>query len=377
MSDEIPLCDPPLGDEEVEAVEEVIRSGWLAHGPKNEEFEDLFAEYVGVDHAISMNSCTSALQLAIECHNITGEVLVPSFTWVASVNTIVQAGATPVLVDIDPETRNVDPDSLEAAITDETEAIMIVHYGGQPCDMDAIVDITEEHDLLLVEDSAETIGGEYRGQPTGSFGVGCFSFYPTKNITTGEGGMLTTDDAEFARKVRAYVGHGIESTTLDRENADESWYRAASSAGYNFRMTNMQAAMGVEQMQKVETLNQQRRDHAAYLTEQLASVPGITTPHEADHCKHVYQMYTVMTDESVERDALVRRLNERDIGASVHFYPPVHQQPRYENADIRQTDLSNTEYVADNIVTLPMFPGLETSQLDRMVTAIKEVLEEV
>jgi perosamine synthetase len=373
MADDIPLCDPALGDPEVNAVEQVIRSGWLAHGPKNEEFEKLFAGYVGTEYAVSMNSCTSALQLAIECSGITGEVIVPSFTWVASVNTIVQAGATPVFADIDPETRNVDPESIEAAITDRTEAVMIVHYGGHPCNMDAIQEITETHDLLLIEDSAETIGGEYDGQSTGSFGVGCFSFYPTKNITTGEGGMLTTDDKDFADRVRAYVGHGIESTTHDREGTDKSWHRAASYAGYNYRMTNMQAAMGIEQMRRIESLNQKRRDHAGYLTEQLAEVPGIDPPVERSNCRHVYQMYTIMTDESINRDKLVEALNDRGIGASVHFYPPVHEQPRYEAAEIPSTDLSNTEDVASNIVTLPMYPELTRIELDRIIEEIKDL----
>lgn len=369
--DQIPLCEPPLGDKEVDAIEEVVRSGWLAHGPKNEEFEEAFAEYVGTEYAISMNSCTSALQLALECQGVTGQVIVPSFTWVASANAIVTAGATPVFVDIDPETRNVDPRSLEDAVTDDTEAVMIVHYGGHPCDMDAILDVVEEHSLLLVEDSAETIGGEFRGRPTGSFGIGCFSLYPTKNITTGEGGVLTTDDEEFARKVRAYVAHGIESTTLDREGADKSWYRAATYAGYNFRMTNMQAAMGIEQLTRIDALNRRRRDHANYLTKRLVDVPGVTPPVEREHCTHVYQMYTILTDDSVDRDRLVEHLNARDIGASVHFDPPVHRQPRYEEAGIRHTDLSNTESVASNIVTLPMYPGLKQNQLDRIVEAIE------
>jgi perosamine synthetase len=377
MNEDISLCDPPVGDEEVAAVENVIQSGWLAHGPKNEEFEELFADYIGTDYAISMNSCTSALQLAIECHGITGEVLVPSFTWVASANAIVTAGATPVFVDIDPETRNVDPASLERAVSDETEAIMVVHYGGHPCAMDEIVNIAEEHDLLLIEDSAETIGGKYESQLTGTFGIGCFSLYPTKNITTGEGGLLTTDDEEFAKKVRAYVGHGVKSTTLDREGAEKSWYRAATYEGYNFRMTNMQAAIGVEQMRKIKSLNEKRRENATYLTNRLSAVEGIEPPVERENCKHVYQMYTVMTDGSIDRDTFVEELNHRGIGASVHFYPPVHQQPRYENADIRATDLSNTDYVASNIVTLPMFPGLDEPQLDRIAAAVETVVNEV
>jgi perosamine synthetase len=374
---EIPLCEPSLDDDEVDAVEAVIRSGWIAHGTKNEEFENEFADYVGTDHAVSMNSCTSALQLAIECKGITGEVLVPSFTWVASANAIITAGARPVFVDIDPATRNLDTNSAREVISEETEAVMVVHYGGLPCEMDPIVELVEEYELILIEDSAETIGGEYRGQRTGSFGIGCFSFYPTKNITTGEGGMLTTDDEEFAKKVQAYVGHGIESTTLDREGADRSWYRAASYTGYNFRMSNLHAALGVEQMKRIDELNQRRRSHAAYLTHQLTDLAGIEPPSEPDHASHVYQMYTVLTTEEVNRDAFVEGLKNRGIGASVHFDPPVHRQPYYEDAAYRKADLSNTDYVASNIVTLPMYPGLKQANLERIVSAVEETVMQV
>lgn len=374
---EIPLCEPALGDEEVADVEEVIRSGWLTHGPKNEEFEAAFADVVGVDHAVSMNSCTSALQLALECNDVTGEVLVPSFTFVASANAIVTAGATPVFVDVDRDTRNVDPDALAAAVTEDTEAVMVVHYGGQPCDMGPIQDLVEAHDLLLIEDSAETIGGTWQGGRAGSFGIGCFSFYPTKNITTGEGGMLTTDDEELADRVRAAVGHGIPSTTLNREGADRSWYRAATSAGYNYRMSNLQAALGCRQLSRLEELNELRRSHATALTEKLAGVDGVEPPVERGDRRHVYQMYTVLTDPDLPRDDLVEALNERGIGASVHFYPPVHQQPRYEDSPGYRSPLPETEFVAENIVSLPMYPGLTDAQLDRIGAAVEAAISEV
>lgn len=374
---DIPLCEPAVDQAEIDEIADVLESGWLAHGPKNEEFEERFADYVGVEHAISMNSCTSALHLAIEANDITGEVLVPSFTWVASANAIVTAGAKPIFVDIRPDSRNIDPSSVEEAITDSTEAIMPVHYGGQSCDMNTLLEIADDHDLTIIEDSAETIGGEYQGRPTGSFGIGCFSFYPTKNITTGEGGMLTTNDDSLAKRVRGLVGHGIPSTTLDREDADESWYRAATQAGYNFRMSNIHAAIGVRQLDRLAELNQKRREHATYLNDRLAEIDGVQPPVERNDRKHVYQMYTVRTGPAVDRDEFVRALNDRGVGASVHFYPPVHQQPRYEDSDAIHVDLSTTEAVASSIVTLPMYPQLEQDALEYMVESIAEVVQEV
>lgn len=368
---EIPLCEPAIEDEEVNAVEEVLRSGWLAHGPKNDEFEDVFADYVGVEHAISLNSCTSALHLAIEVNDITGEVIVPSFTFVASANAIVTAGATPVFVDIGRETRNLDPKAVEAAITQDTEAIMVVHYAGLPADMGAIMDIAEDNDLVVIEDTAETIGGTCDGQTAGSFANGCFSFYPTKNITTGEGGMFTTDDDEIAEKVAALIGHGIPSTTFDREDADQPWYRAATQAGYNFRMSNVHAALGVEQMKKIDKLTSTRRDHAAYLTERLQEVSGIEPPVVPEDREHAYQMYTVLTDESIDRNAFVERLTEEGVGASVHFFPPAHEQPRYEDDGYVGGDLTVTEAVSRNIVTLPMFPKLTDEELDYIIETIE------
>jgi len=373
---DIPLCEPFIRDEEHQAVQEVLDSGWLAHGPMNEEFEDRFAECVGVDHAISMNSCTSALQLAIEAQDIDGEVLVPSFTWVASVNAIVTAGAQPVFVDIEPGTRNMDPTILEDAVTESTEAIMPVHYGGHPCEMEPISEVAAEHDLAVIEDSAETIGGEYRGQRTGSFGLGCFSFYPTKNITTGEGGILTTNDDDLAERIRALVGHGVSTTTLDRENADQSWYRAASYSGYNYRMSNIHAALGVEQMKRLDELNRRRREHATYLTAAITDINGITPPIERDDARHVYQMYTILTDPEVDRDRFVEALTDNGIGASVHFYPPVHEQPRYEGSGASTTDLPVTEHVSRRIVTLPMFPQLTQDQLDYMIDAVQRAVGE-
>ena len=373
----IPLCIPYTGQEEIDAVSEVIESGWYAHGPKNHEFEEGFADYLGIKHAFSMNSCTSALHLAVEGLGITGEVILPSFTFVASANAVITGGGRPVFADISYDTCNIDPDSIERMISADTEAIMPVHFGGQSADMTAIMGIAEKHHLQVIEDSAETIGGTHRGQLTGSFGVGCFSFYPTKNLTTGEGGMLTTNDDELAHKVKALLAHGIDKSTYEREDAEKAWYRSASRVGYNFRMSNILAAIGVEQLKKLERMNLMRREVADRLTAELAEISEITPPVERAENKHVYQMYTIRLADSLDRDAFVRDLNARGIGASIHFFPPVHHMAPYRDGKFRQDALPVTEKVIQEIVTLPMYPQMTEEELAFMIESIKSSLSEL
>jgi len=373
----IPLCIPYIGQEEKDAVNEVIESGWYAHGPKNHEFEEGFADYLGVKHALSMNSCTSAIHLAVEGLGITGEVILPSFTFVASANAVITGGARPVFADIEYDTCNIDPASIERLITPETQAIMPVHFGGQSANMTAVMEIAEAHNLFVIEDSAETIGGEHHNRLTGTFGVGCFSFYPTKNLTTGEGGMLTTDDDHLARKVKTLLAHGIDKSTYEREDQDKSWYRSASRVGYNFRMSNILAAIGVEQLKKLPEMNRKRRTLAVKLTKALEDISDIKPPVEKSENKHVYQMYTIRVGNGVDRDVFVRKLNAKGIGASIHFFPPVHHMEPYRGDKYYQDDLSVTEQVIQEIVTLPMYPQMTDDDLEYMVVSIKEVLSEL
>ena len=372
---DIPLSRPHIDDNEINAVVEVLKSGWYAHGPKNHEFEAAFAKYLGVGHAISLNSCASALHLALVAQEITGEVILPSFTYVASANAVVTAGATPVFADIDTRTGNIDPDHIEALVTKDTEAIMPVHYAGQACDMDSIMQIASKYGLAVIEDSAETVGGTYKGRMAGSFETGCFSFFPTKNVTTGEGGMLTTNDEILAQKARAIAAHGISSSTFARQKKERPWLRAATYAGYNFRMSNILAALGVEQMKKLDGMNDSRRAHAAYLNERLEDLDGIITPHESRDCKHVYQMYTVRTN-GINRDRFLMTLREKGVEASVHFDPPVHLQPFYANTALAEP-LPRTEELSATIVTLPMYPHLTRKELDQVATTIKQTVFEL
>jgi perosamine synthetase len=377
MMRKIPLCIPYTGQEEKDAVIEVIDSGWYAHGPKNHEFEEGFAEYLGVKYALSVNSCTSAIHLAVEGLGLTGEVILPSFTFVASANAVITGGAKPVFADIEWDTCNIAPDSVERLITKETEAIMPVHYGGQSADMTRIMEIAKEHKLQVIEDSAETIGGTHHDQLTGTFGIGCFSFYPTKNMTTGEGGMLTTNDDDLAQRVKAMLAHGIDKSTYEREDKEKAWFRSATRIGYNFRMSNILAAIGVEQLKKLPEMNQMRRDLAKRLTKELSGMEEISPPVERPENKHVYQMYTIRLQEGLDRDEFVRRLNQEGIGASIHFFPPVHHMKPYQGQEFRRDDLSVTEKVISEIVTLPMYPQMTDEDLAYMVDIIKKTVSDI
>lgn len=365
----IPLCRAEIGEEEFAAVREVLESGWLTHGPKTTEFENVFADYIGVRHAIAMNSCTSALFLAVIANGIRGDVLVPSFTFIASANAIKTAGANPVFVDINYHDCNVNADLLENYLTPKTEALMVVHYAGQCCDMDKISAFAEKHGLILIEDSAETIGGAYKGKMSGSWGIGCFSFFPTKNITTGEGGMLTTNDERLANTVRTLVNHGINKSTHQRVQGAQPWFRAASLPGYNFRLSNVLAAIGVEQMKKIDRFNESRRSLSNYLIEKLRGLEEIDLPGENEGCSHVFQMFTIKIKNG-ERDDFVMAMKKRGIEASVHFDPPAHLHPAY--AGDNHASLPVTGKISRSIATLPMFPSLKKSDLDQIAAAIHE-----
>ena len=371
----IPLSRPSLDERESRAVLQVLESGWLAEGPANAEFEKAMAAYLGVREAVSLNSCTSALFLALLAHEVRGEVILPSFTFVATANAVVTAGARPVFADVEPDTLNLDPKAVERKITARTRAIIPVHFGGQSCDMDPLLALARERGLLVIEDSAETLGGTYRGKMAGTFATGCFSFFPTKNITTGEGGLLTTDDRDLAARVRTLAGHGIPRPAHQREKSDRPWHRSAVVPGYNFRMSSIHAAIGVAQAGKIEELNSLRRRHARRLDQLLGGVDELVLPVERPECRHVYQMYTVRLRQ-IDRDRFLRRLRAKGIGASAHFDPPVHLQDYYRRVGHGVLKLPVTEEASRTIVTLPMYPQLEEEEVDRIAAAVKESIAE-
>lgn len=370
----IPLCRPAIGQDEFEKIKEVLESGWLTHGPYNEEFEELFSKYIGVKHSQTINSCASALFIVLKALNITGEVIIPSFTFVATAHAVVLAGAKPVFADIDYKSGNITAQTIEPLINNKTEAIMPVHFAGQSCKMDEIIDLCNKYKLALIEDSAEAIGATYNNQKTGSFSIGlpahagCFSFFPTKNMTTGEGGMVTTNDESLAHKIKVLISHGIDKTTDTKFN----WQREAVTAGYNLRMSGILAGLGIVQIKKIDEMNNKRREHAKYLSDNLSG--EIETPVEMDNCQHVYQMYTIKVKPEI-RNELVEELKQKGIGASVHFSPAVHQQVYYKN--FSQNNLPETEKLASSIITLPMFPDLTRNDLDYIIHQTNEIYKKL
>jgi len=369
----IPLSRPSIDQSDIDAVVEILRSGWLTSGPKCEEFEREFAKYVGAKCAVALNSCTAALHLALKCSGISrgDEVIVPSLTFPTTANAALYQEAIPVFAEVDAETYNIDPNKLEDKLSKKTRAIIPVHISGNPCEMDPILEIAKKYDLVVVEDAAESLGSEYHQRRVGSFGIGCFSFFPTKNITTGEGGMLTTNDPEIAEKAKMMRGHGIAIGTWAREASRKPWERVQTMLGYNYRMTDFQAALGLSQLRRVNRLNEKRITHAAYLSEHLESIQ-VVTQKVLPKCKHVYQMYTPRLLKG-NRDALVAELRKKGLDASVHFNPPVHLQPYYTRLfGFKGGELPTTEEISRTIFTLPMFPELTSSDLERIVNDVRK-----
>ena len=316
----IPIAHPLLGAEEEDAVLAVLRSGQLAQGERVAAFEKRFAELCQVPEAIAVSTGTAALHLALIAHEIGygDEVITTPFSFAATANAILLVGAVPVFVDIDPETCNIDPSLVEAAITPRTKAILPVHLYGNPCDMGRLQAIAAEHHLVIIEDACQAHAASIDGKPVGSFGTGCFSFYPTKNMTTGEGGMITTSDPLIAERARLLRSHGQK----------ERYHHVA--LGFNQRMTELQAAIGLAQLEKLERFTEKRRANAAYLSKHLG--PAVKIPPARDGYRHVYHQYTIRVPQESSRDAWAAQLLKRGIGTAVHYPCPIHQQPFYQEA---------------------------------------------
>jgi perosamine synthetase len=369
---QVPLSKVSFSNKEKKTLLKIFDSGWLTHGEYNIKFEKNFSKLINSNYALTVNSCTSALELALKCQNIKGEVIVPSFTWVASVNSILNSGATPVFCDSDIKTRNVTANLIEPLITKKTQAVMIVHYGGQCCEMDEIIKICKKNKLKLIEDSAETLGGTWKGRQAGSWGVGCFSFFPTKNISTGEGGMVTCSSKDLYTKFKLMSAHGISTQSIEREkNKTLPWYKVSKLAGHNFRMPNLLAGIGVEQLKKISLLNIKRRNSAKLYKKLIEkySLP-VTIPYEHPNAKHVYQTYAINVKSSI-RDRLLFFLRKRGIGASVHFTPALHKHPFFKNKCKIRTVLKNSEYLSKTMISLPMHSNLRKTEVEYVCKTLK------
>ena len=362
----IPIAKPFIGDEEIKEVEAVLRSGFIAQGPKVAEFEEKFAEYIGTRHAIATSSGTTALHVALLCAGIGkgDEVITTPFSFAATANSVLYTGGKPVFVDIDPKTYNINAEQIEAAITDKTKAIMPVHLYGQPADMDRICKIAEDHDLKVIEDAAQAHGAIYHGRKVGSIGdMACFSFYPTKNITTGEGGIITTDDDAFDKDARAIRAHG------------ESERYEHVTLGYNFRMTDIAAAIGVVQLKRLEEFNEKRIENAEYLTEHIHSIEGIEPPYVAENVRHVFHQYTVRVADG-KRDELKEFLNSEGVGTGVHYPRTIYKQKLYE--DLGYTaNCPEAEKAAAEVLSLPVNPTLSAEDFGKIVSVLQDASDKI
>ncbi|MFQ6054484.1 MAG: DegT/DnrJ/EryC1/StrS family aminotransferase [Methanosarcinales archaeon] len=360
----IPIAQPIIENNEINAVVEVLKSGVIAQGPIVKEFERAFSEYIGTEYAIAVSSGTSALHISLLAHGIGSgdEVITTPFTFIATANSILFTGATPVFADISEDTYNIDPDCILEKISPKTKAILPVHLYGQSAEMSAIMDLAEDNNLIVIEDACQAHGSEYNTKKVGSFANGCFSFYPTKNIATGEGGMITTNDPEINARARMIRNHGSKERYLHE------------ILGFNLRMTDISAAIGLAQLKKLDTFNKTRQENAKYLTNKLKHIKGIITPFIKDNCKHVFHQYTIRVTEDfgISRDQLVKILNNKGIGTGVYYPIPIHKQPLYQKLGYKDS-IPISEKVAKQVISLPIHPKITKKDLDYISEIIKKL----
>ena len=357
----IPIARPQMGEEEKSRVWDAMASGSLAQGPRVREFEERFAEFIGARHAIATSSGTTALHLALLGHDIGpgDEVITVPFTFIASANSILYTGARPVFVDVDEHDFAMDVGKVEAAITPRTKAIMPVSLYGQPADMPAITEIADRHGLAVVEDACQAHGAGIEQRRSGTWGAGTFSFYPTKNMTTGEGGMLTTDDAELAERVRLLREHGMKV----RYHHDV--------VGYNFRMTDIAAAIGLAQLPKLDGYNDRRREIAARYDRDLR---GVVTPTVRPGVTHVYHQYTIRVQR---RDEFAERLKERGVGSAIYYPIPVHRQKPFVALGYGDEAYPVTDRLTEEVLSIPVHPSLSDDEVAQVIGAVNETAEEL
>ena len=357
-------------------VADTLRSGWLTMGPKVLEFEKRFAKFIGTKYAIAVNSCTAALHLALLAHDIGpgDEVLVPAFTFVSTVNVILHVGAKPVFVDISRESLNIDIADITKKITKKTKAIIPVHYAGLSADLESIAKIARKHHLIVIEDAAHAVGSKYNGKYIGAHhNTVCFSFYATKNLTTGEGGMLTTDNPKIADFVGRNRLHGISRDAWKRYSKEGHWRYDVVYPGLKCNMTDMQASLGLHQLEKLPKFIQRRREIAVIFDKAFAGYSGIQVIHPPKNCMHVYHLYPILL-ATYNRDVFMEEMKKRNIGVSVHFIPIHHFSYYKKHFPVKKGSLMNTDEVFEKIVSLPLYPAMTDADVKRVISAVKDII---
>jgi dTDP-4-amino-4,6-dideoxygalactose transaminase len=371
---------PDIGEDEVRAVTKVLRSKWIGTGPKTKEFEEILKRYTGAKFACAVNSCTAALHLALVAKGIGkgDEVITTPLTFCASANVILHVGATPVFVDVDPETMNIDVTKLERAITRRTKAILPVHMAGRPCDMGAVRRIAKRHKLAIIEDAAHALGAAYRGKRIGTFGdATCFSFYVTKNVTTGEGGMVTTNDAKLALRIKVLSLHGMSKDAWKRYSASGYKHYEVVEPGFKYNLTDIASALGIEQMRKLGRFQARRKFIWNAYTKAFHDLPVTLPAPEEPGTTHARHLYTLLIDRKrtgISRDDFMQELHARGIGSGVHFRP-VHLHRYYKQRfGFKRGDFPDAEYIGDRTVSIPFSSALTDAEVARVIRAVREIL---
>ena len=378
----LPYCRPYFDDEELNRVADVLKSGWWTKGSVTREFEKVFAEYVGAKYAVAVNSCTAAMHIALVAKGIGegDEVISTPMTFCSTINTIVHTGAKPVLVDIDSKTGLIDVDKIEAAITEKTKAIVPVHYAGQSCDMDKISAIAEKHGLFVLEDCAHALSTEYKGKKIGSMGNACaYSFYVTKNISTAEGGMLTTDDEELYEKASVLSLHGMSKNAWSRYGTKGDWKYEVCDPGFKYNLTDIAAALGIAQMNKLDEMQDIRTEYAEIYNKAFDKIDGITYLKDNGLGKNSAHLYVIQIDKNkfdIDRDTFIELLKEYNIGTSVHFIP-ICMHPYYiNNFGYKKGDFPETEKMFEGIISLPLYPSMTREDVMYVIEAVREIARE-
>jgi len=373
----VPLARPSFGIREERAVVDALRSGWVSQGPRVAEFEKSFAQYVGAAEAVAVSSCTTALHLALVAAGIRpgDEVLCPSLSFIATANAVVYAGARPVFVDIDALTFNVDPQRIEDAITEHTKAILVVHQIGLPCALREITDVASRHGLLVIEDAACAVGAEYEGQRIGRPHslMACFSFHPRKILTTGEGGMITTNSSDTAARLRRLRQHAMNVSDLARHSASKVVFESYDEVGYNYRMTDLQAALGLVQLERLPELLERRRSLALRYSDHLSTIPWLIVPTEPTGYRHNFQSYMVRLRENapLTRDELMQEVLNRGV-ASRRGIMAIHREPPYVQQNWEPL-LPLTSLVTDTALVLPLFYEMSEEEQDYVIECLEQV----
>ncbi|MFH1097669.1 MAG: DegT/DnrJ/EryC1/StrS family aminotransferase [Candidatus Desantisbacteria bacterium] len=369
-----------LGEEEEASIIQTLRSGWLTTGPKTKQFEAEFARYANAEHAIAVNSCTAALHLSLIAAEIGegDEVITTPMTFCATANVIVQVQATPVFVDVDPITLNIDVNKIEEKITSKTKAIMPVHYAGCPCEMDAILELAKKYNLFVIEDAAHATESEYHGKKVGSIGdMTAFSFYATKNLTTAEGGMLTTNSKELEEKVRIFALHGMSKDAWKRYSPEGYQHYQVLHPGFKYNMADIQASLGLCQLAKIEDFLKIRQKHVAAYDEAFKDMDSITRIGRIPDIKHAEHLYAIMVKTEMlnaSRDMILSCLQKENIGVSVHFQT-LHLQPYYrQQFGFSEGAFPVAEYAGERILSLPLYPGLKEQDVDDVIKAVRKVV---